>query len=105
VLAIDQGIESGPLGLGDNPRGFGKKQLACSAHGRVRRGARPVKRPPFDSVTIRDARGTRSVSVDQFLSLPVHERIQLVLARNVDFFDGEKLVELRVALAWLRDVK
>ena len=64
-----------------------------------------MKERPFDSVTIRDERGARSLSIEQFLSLPIHQRIQLVMARNVDFFERGKLVELRVALAWLRELK
>ena len=63
-----------------------------------------MKERPFDNVTIRGERGTRSLSTDEFLRLPIHERIQHILSRNVDFFDGPKLVELRAALAWLRGV-
>ena len=57
---------------------------------------------PFDSVTIRGDRGAHSLTTEEFLGLPLHERVQHILSRNVDFFDGRKLVELRAALAWLR---
>lgn len=57
---------------------------------------------PFDSVSIRGERGTYSISAEQFLALPIHERVQHILSRNVDFFCGTEPVELRAALAWLR---
>jgi hypothetical protein len=59
---------------------------------------------PFDSVSIRGERGTYSISTAAFLALPIHERIQHILSRRVDFFYGTEPVELRAALAWLRTV-
>jgi hypothetical protein len=59
---------------------------------------------PFDSVSIRGERGTYSISAGQFLALPIHERVQHILSRRVDFFCGTAPVELRAALAWLRTV-
>ena len=61
-----------------------------------------MKVQPFDRVSIRRQDGTRSMSSDEFMALPLHERVEHILARNVDFFDGEQAVELKAALAWLR---
>ena len=57
---------------------------------------------PFNRVSIRGQDGTRWMSSEQFLALPLHERVQYILARNVDFFDGQRPVDLKAALAWLR---
>ena len=42
------------------------------------------------------------LSSEEFLALPLHERVQYILTRNVDFFDGQQPVDLKAALAWLR---
>ena len=61
-----------------------------------------MKVQPFTRVNIRGQRGTRVMSSDEFLSLPLHERVEYILGRSVDFFDGQQPVELKAALAWLR---
>lgn len=41
-------------------------------------------------------------SVEDFLQLPIHERVTCLLRHNVDFFKGGQRVERKVALASLR---
>jgi hypothetical protein len=62
----------------------------------------PANVQPFDRVSIRGQTGSRSMSSAEFLALPLHERVQHILARDVDFFDGQRPVDLKSALAWLR---
>lgn len=61
-----------------------------------------MKESPFDVVRIREADGVRRLSVDTFLSLPLHERIRHILAREVEFERFGRLIETKTALAWLR---
>lgn len=63
-----------------------------------------MREQPFDSVAIRGNGGVQTISTEAFLALPIHERIQHILSRQVDFFHGTEPVELRAALAWLRTV-
>jgi len=44
----------------------------------------------------------RVISVEQFLALPLHERIRHILERDIEFLQGDVEVEWREALAWLR---
>jgi len=44
----------------------------------------------------------RLVSVEDFLALPLHERIRHILERDIEFLRGDLEVEWREALAWLR---
>jgi hypothetical protein len=41
-------------------------------------------------------------SVEDFLRLPIHERVACLLRHNVDFFKGGQRVDRKVALASLR---
>lgn len=41
-------------------------------------------------------------TVEDFLRLPIHERVACLLRNNVDFFKGGQRVERKVALASLR---
>ncbi|HEY6077481.1 MAG TPA: hypothetical protein VIW29_01680 [Polyangiaceae bacterium] len=61
-----------------------------------------MKVQPFNRVGIREQDRTRMLSCEEFLALPLHERVQHILSRSVDFFDGQQPVELKAALAWLR---
>jgi len=58
---------------------------------------------PFDRVVVvgRPGRG-QSWTVEEFLSLPLDERIRIILAREVEFFRGPTPVDRREALAALR---
>jgi hypothetical protein len=58
---------------------------------------------PFNRVVNLDT--GESLSVDQFLALPLDVKIGYVLSRSVAFYDGATLVERKVALASLRVAK
>lgn len=57
---------------------------------------------PFDRVVIRDQGHVRACDVDQFLALPLHLRVRIILQRDIDFFSGEEPVDRGVALKSLR---
>jgi hypothetical protein len=57
----------------------------------------------FDRVVIREDTGApRTLSAKQFLALPLHVRIQHILARDVQFFRGQDEVDRASALKSLR---
>lgn len=56
-----------------------------------------------DRVVIVDATGSRlSYSIDEFLALPLAVRIQCILARNIEFFQGANRLDRGEALKSLR---
>lgn len=57
---------------------------------------------PFDVVCIREPQGVRRLSCADFLALPLHERIRHILARQIEFERLGRLVDSKIALAWLR---
>ena len=58
----------------------------------------------FDRVTIASDDGTRrSYSAQEFLALPLHERVRYILGRDVAFFLGSIPVERGTALRALRE--
>jgi hypothetical protein len=57
---------------------------------------------PFDAVRIREAQHVRRLSCDDFLALPLHQRIRHILAREIEFERFGRLVDTKTALAWLR---
>lgn len=59
---------------------------------------------PFDRVTIHQSDGAREMSARDFLALPLHERIRLILQRNLEFFAGNDTVERGAALKGLRQL-
>ena len=66
-------------------------------------GSGPVERAVFDRVVIVDAsRERRSYSAEEFLALPLAIRIQHILARDVEFFQGYTKLERSEALKSLR---
>lgn len=56
----------------------------------------------FDRVLISTPAGSRSYSVEQFLALPLATRIQHILAREVEFYQGGMKLERSEALKSLR---
>jgi hypothetical protein len=57
----------------------------------------------FDRVVLVNAAGERKVySAEQFLDLPLATRIQHILARDIEFFDGVLPVDRGEALKSLR---
>jgi hypothetical protein len=61
-----------------------------------------VSERPFDAVRIREAQQVRRLSCDDFLALPLHQRIRHILAREIEFERLGRLVDTKTALAWLR---
>lgn len=61
------------------------------------------ERAAFDRVVLISATGERqSLSAEEFLTLPLATRIQHILARNVEFFQGYTKLERAEALKSLR---
>jgi hypothetical protein len=56
----------------------------------------------FDRVIISDGGARRELTVEQFLGLPLDVRIQLVLARAVEFYRGFAPIDVKIALNSLR---
>jgi hypothetical protein len=56
---------------------------------------------PFDHVRIKEPE-VRVLSLGEFLALPLHVRIGHILRRDIDFLDGQVVVDWRGALEWLR---
>lgn len=57
----------------------------------------------FDRVVIRDETGSRrTLTATQFLALPLDVRIQHILAREIQFFQGEDRIDRAAALKSLR---
>jgi hypothetical protein len=66
-------------------------------------GSGPVARAVFDRVVIVDASGERrTFSAEEFLALPLATRIEHILARDVEFFQGYTRLERSEALKSLR---
>jgi hypothetical protein len=60
-----------------------------------------VSLEPFDRVRIKEP-DMRILSLKDFLALPLHERIGHILRRDIEFLDGQVVVDWRGALEWLR---
>ena len=52
----------------------------------------------FDTIVIDDGTGKRKVSVAEFFNLPLPERIRLILSRKLEFLEGQREVDQKVAL-------
>ena len=62
-----------------------------------------MKSKAFDSVIVHRTDGSRQAySVDEFMALPLDERVGLILARSIDFYLGDAPVARREALKSLR---
>jgi hypothetical protein len=51
---------------------------------------------PFNRVVVGETK--RELSVDQFLALPLNERVRYVLSQHIAFYDGVAPVERSIAL-------
>ncbi len=60
---------------------------------------------PFDRVVITEVSGTRTLSVEGFLALPLSQRIRLVLDRSVTFYSKDREVDRNLALDGLRKAR
>jgi hypothetical protein len=60
---------------------------------------------PFNRVVIEESGQQRSLTLGEFLELPLHLRISYILGRRLQFFDSSILVSPRVALKALRAVE
>jgi hypothetical protein len=60
---------------------------------------------PFDRVLIFQPEGRREMTAGEFLDLPLHERIRIILQRNLEFLAGTHIVERRTALKGLRQIQ
>jgi hypothetical protein len=57
---------------------------------------------PFDRVVLTDGGGRKEISLGDFLTMPLPKRIEHILARTLEFYSGDTLVDRKVALAGLR---
>ena len=60
---------------------------------------------PFDRVVLLEAGAQRTLSVEQFLALPLSQRIKVVLERQVTFYQDGAEIDRNVALGSLRTVR
>jgi hypothetical protein len=58
--------------------------------------------PPFDTLSARKPGGRLELSLDEFLALPLPERIRLILESDTTFLKHGKAVERKQALAQFR---
>lgn len=57
---------------------------------------------PFDRIVVQHGGVRRDLTVSGFLSLPLPDRVSLILARAVEFYLGAALVDRQEALRHLR---
>jgi len=60
---------------------------------------------PFDRVVVKESNSSRTFSVDRFLSLPLSQRIKVILERRVTFYLNEIEVDRNTALNGLRKAR
>ena len=58
----------------------------------------------IDRVVLTAGETSRELSLGQFLELPLHERIQLILERAVTFYSGDHVIDRQDAMRYLRNV-
>jgi hypothetical protein len=56
-------------------------------------------------VILASSSGNQELSLDQFLQLPLDQRIQLIMQRAATFYRDEAVVERQEAMRYLRTVK
>ena len=62
-----------------------------------------MERLPFDHIVLAERDGAeRHFTVEEFMELPIHERIEHILERRVRFFNGVTSIDPSVALRSLR---
>jgi serine/threonine-protein kinase len=80
-----------------------RKSPGGKESGRSSEARRAVLDSPFDRVVAGAGGASQSsYSIDQFLGLPIHERVELVLQRRLRFYAGTSEVSTSIALRWLR---
>ncbi len=57
---------------------------------------------PFDEVEVRNPDGSTRMSVQEFLAIPLRQRIMYILDRSLDFYCRGELVDRGMALKALR---
>ncbi|HEY3237492.1 MAG TPA: hypothetical protein VGJ84_22425 [Polyangiaceae bacterium] len=57
---------------------------------------------PFDTVIVEEPGARKRYSLEQFLNLPLSERVRLILGRYVVFLKGNSRISQKDALAALR---
>jgi hypothetical protein len=60
-------------------------------------------RLPFDRIMVQSENGARELSLQEFLRIPLAERIRHILRRNLQFFRGDAVVDSKVAVGALRE--
>jgi hypothetical protein len=64
----------------------------------------PAQDLPFDRVVVIDPLGETPMTVDRFLALPIHRRVQYVLGGRIQFFSGLTMIDRQTALRALMDL-
>jgi hypothetical protein len=59
------------------------------------------EKPVFD--TVENTEDHRRMTVSEFLALPMHERVGMILEQKVRFYRGQEVVDMRTALQSLMD--
>jgi hypothetical protein len=59
----------------------------------------------INRVVLRSSKGSETLSLTQFLELPLNERIQLILARVATFYCDDVVVERQDAMRYLRSFR
>jgi hypothetical protein len=57
---------------------------------------------PFDRIQVAEGDGSRDLTVDEFVQLPLYERVQLILQNRVTFWNLGQVVKTSEALGQLR---
>lgn len=57
---------------------------------------------PFDHIKIREGREVRVLTASELLALPIHTRVRWLLNESIEFYEGSRPVDRRLALAALR---
>jgi hypothetical protein len=58
---------------------------------------------PFDRVVLLEGGERRPMRLEDFLAIPLPDKIRHILARTVEFYAGRTPVDRRIALAALRE--
>lgn len=61
--------------------------------------------PVINRIVLRSSKGSETLSLTQFLELPLNERIQLILARVATFYCDDVVVERQDAMRYLRSFR
>jgi hypothetical protein len=56
---------------------------------------------PFDMISIARAEGAQSVSLAEFLAMPLDERVRLIMEKRLQFFAGDAPVDRGIGLRGL----